>query len=320
LPPPPSFGPRLYYEAPPARALEDRLAHLLDWATDVSGADVAFVADREGLLLARRRATDVEEAVAAVLEGFLEQLGPFLGEAVEGHVTLRSHGRVFVVTWHETDVGRFFLGIVGAVAPPPSVVPELASALASTVADVGELARTDIPQPRHPTPRPRHPTPMPRHPTPPPMPRDAKPPDAKPLPMPRSPAAMPRHPTPPPMPSVASAPEVPVVAAAPPMGRPAPLVEAGVEVEPVRFEPPPLPMAEAQPPDPTPPPEVAPSRGRRLLDAIEAAFDPRIVRLRISLQTGLSTDALTTPDALTEAELDAVDTALRRIVGEDAIA
>jgi hypothetical protein len=285
LPPPPSFAPTVFYDPPRASSLEDRLAHLLDWATDVSGSDVAFVADHEGLLLARRHASDVEEAVAAVLEGFLEQLGPFLGEAVEGHVTLRSHGRVFVVTWHETEVGRFFLGIVGATPPPPSVVSELATALAGTVADVGELA--NVPLPRTPTPAPST-LPVARHPTPAPLP-----------------ASAPLHaPTPPSIPMHTPH--------APTMGLPAPLAES-TDVDAARFEPPPPPSA----PEPTPPPEVAPTRGRKLIDAIAAAFDPRTVRLRLSLQTGLSVDALAALDTLSEAELDVVTTSLQRIIGRD---
>jgi hypothetical protein len=281
VPPPPSFGPVVQYEPPRGRSLEDRLAHLLDWATDVSGSDVAFVADHEGLLLARRHACDVEEAVAAVLEGFLEQLGPFLGDAVEGHVTLRSHGRVFVVTWHETDVGRFFLGIVGVRPPPPSVVPELASALASTVADVGELARFDVTLPRSPTPAPVDPPPLPS-----PSPGSVQ----------------------------ATAPVQPHAGAAPTMGLPAPLAEAADDSDAIRFDAPPPPAVEA-PPEPTPPPEVALTRASILADAIAAASDPGLVRLRLSLQTGLSADALAELDALTDAELDAVSTSLHRMLG-----
>jgi hypothetical protein len=190
LPPPPAFTPRVGYQPPRGAPLPEKLAHLLDWAADVSGLEVAFVADHEGLLLARRQATDVEEAVAVVLEGFLEQLAPFLGDELEGHVTLRSHGRVFVVTWHETQAGRFFLGIVGANTPPPSVVPELASALAATVVEVSGMEPPAMGRPAplaesaEPPPPPAPTVPPPAPTVPPPVAEPAPPP----MPAPPSPA------------------------------------------------------------------------------------------------------------------------------------
>jgi hypothetical protein len=51
---------------------------------------------------------------------------------------------------------------------------------------------------------------------------------------------------------------------------------------------------------------------------IASAFDPRTVRLRVSLQTGLPIDALAKPDERTDAELDAIGLALQRILGLDA--
>ena len=70
-------------------------------------------------------------------------------------------------------------------------------------------------------------------------------------------------------------------------------------------------------PEPTPPAEVATTRARELVAAIDGAFDPRHVRLRVSLQTGLSVDTLAAADALGDAELDAVSKSLQRILGLD---
>ena len=271
LPPPPTFVPG--YQPLRTASLEEKLAHLLDWAANVSGLDVAFVADHEGLLLARRQATDVEEAVAAVLEGFLEQLAPFLGEALEGHVTLRSHGRVFVVTWHETEAGRFFLGIVGGSTPPPSVVPELASALAVTVA---EVAGDEPPQMGQPAPLAETSEPAEREESkPPPTPEPA----AEPPPPPSRPAA-----DPPPPPSVESP---PAFASPQEVTRPDP------------------------PPPPEVPPVS--ERQQQLDDLRARTVEPHTALLRVSLQTGLPLDSVRDPDALTEAEYAAVRRSVERI-------
>ena len=305
LPPPPTFIPG--YQPLRTASLEEKLAHLLDWAATVSGLDVAFVADHEGLLLARRQATDVEEAVAAVLEGFLEQLAPFLGEALEGHVTLRSHGRVFVVTWHETEAGRFFLGIVGGSTPPPSVVPELASALAATVAEVAgeEPPPMGRPAPLAETVEPSSPVPDA------PAPTRAEP-SADLDPMPAEP------PPPPTVDGPARRPTLDGPARRPTVDGPAPrptLDEAGPRATVDGPAPPRARRAAPADAAPPPPPEVPPASEREQhLERLRArATEPYTALLRVALQTGLPVERLQQPDALTDAEFTAVKRSAERI-------
>lgn len=95
----------------------------------MSGMEAAFVADRDGLLVAQHNSSDVDEAIATVFEGFLRQFEPFVEGRVDGHVALMAGDRRLFVTWHHSVHGRYYLGLAGQGDPPTDAVRELGQAL-----------------------------------------------------------------------------------------------------------------------------------------------------------------------------------------------
>ena len=134
-PPPPGYVRMAVdpYVAAHQGSLEERIDRLLGWALESASMTSAFVADKDGLLLAARDTSASDEASATVFEQFLRQFEGFTGSRVDGHVLLTAGRRPLLVTWRHTPHGRYYLGLAGGTTPPLELVPPLGRALADAL-------------------------------------------------------------------------------------------------------------------------------------------------------------------------------------------
>ena len=131
LPPPPSYEPGPEPFLPPEGAsLEDCVDGLMRWASRITGASSAFVADADGLLVASLElSADAGDVAAAAVQLATSHVPDDVSREDTGVITMRAGGRARVIAWSQTRHGRTFLGLVGERMPPSDALSQLSVAL-----------------------------------------------------------------------------------------------------------------------------------------------------------------------------------------------
>ncbi|MCP4657417.1 MAG: hypothetical protein GY856_18585 [bacterium] len=122
-------------EPPGDEPLERRLADLLSWAIDATGATAAFVADENGLPLANRESPEALIAAAPLVSRSLEGMGTLVPSYAQGSaaaIELESHNALHLI-WVDSGRGRLAIGLVLADALASAMIRTVRTALERAV-------------------------------------------------------------------------------------------------------------------------------------------------------------------------------------------
>jgi len=95
-----------------AKGIDARLQRLLEYTGRALAASAAFVADRDGLMVASLRSSEALAAVTAPLGGMQERIASFVPAPAEGAAVVELDQGVLQLVWAGTDAGRLALGMV----------------------------------------------------------------------------------------------------------------------------------------------------------------------------------------------------------------
>jgi hypothetical protein len=139
-PPPPMPAP---FAPSASSSFEEALALLLTWAMDATAQSRAFVADRDGLLLAqtgygaapasssvsRPGAEPLAGAVCPAVELALSTMEGVEHALARGHVLLERADGPLTLVWANAPHGRLYLGLAGGRISPAEPLAHIADAL-----------------------------------------------------------------------------------------------------------------------------------------------------------------------------------------------
>ena len=115
--------------APSEGPLRSRLESFIEWLLELTGNDVAFIVDRDGLPLVDREADPDLLAVAASVMQLVESINGKLLIPLGSSVTLELESQQLTLTSVETPIGRYIVGQVGNRPIDSSVRSALADGL-----------------------------------------------------------------------------------------------------------------------------------------------------------------------------------------------